>query len=173
MIPFRYSAALVAAVLATSVGCGGKSKPKDGPKAEAPEAGPKEPPPVRKVTHIGLEYVSNESDPEKPSSRVSLIFTNETGARLREEIGMYDGGCSDVSRAARAEAMKPILGLDCWSGDSGVMLRFAHRKHKLYVVIAEVNRESPEPSYRPLRTIDLPLAPVVTDYDDPAAAKTP
>ena len=154
--------------LALVAACGGKSSPKEGGGESKEDAGPKEPPPLRKVLHIGLEYVVLDPDVDPPTSRVSLIFTDETGASRREVIGQYPGGCSDVSPAARAEAIKPILGLDCWAADSGVHLRFVYRRSKLYVVIAKVERPDQEPSYQPLKTIDIPVGtPVATDYGDP------
>jgi len=161
---------ITALALATLlISCGGKSNPKngDGDGSASADAGPTSPPPLRRVLHLSLEHVTIDVNAEKPTARVSLILTDETGSTNREEIGEFPGGCSNVSAAARTESMKPILGLDCWTGEAGVQLRFAHRKNKLYVVVAEVTRETTEPAYQPLKTIDLPQGtPVTTDFDE-------
>ncbi len=163
MIFFRVLAVVVIAL--TFVGCGGKSSPSDNGKTTDADAGAVVPPQIRRVLHVGLEYFDlPDSDPT--TSRVSLIFTDETGATRREPVGDFAGGCSDVTLAARSEEMKPLLGLDCWAGDGGVQLRFAHRKNSLYVVSARVVRDGAAPAYQPLKTVALPQGvPVITSND--------
>jgi hypothetical protein len=141
--------------------------------SKAGGAGPGEPdrvkpaPPPTRLLHLALEYVVLDPDEEPPTSRVSLIVTDETGSARREIIGEFTGGCSDVSLRARGEKLAPIMGLDCWWAGAGVKLRVVERRGVLNVMRAEVDEGSDDVSFEPLKSIELPPGTAVkTDYDD-------
>lgn len=126
------------------------------------------PRPSTKVVHVALEYVVLDPAAEPPTSRVSLILTDETGAARREIIDEVPGGCSDVSPRARTEPLSPILGLDCWHAGAGVKLRFVHRNGVINVLRAEVDQATGgESGFDALRSIPIPTGTAVkTDYDE-------
>lgn len=151
---------------ALPMGCGNKDKGKPVSPSVSLDAGvPDAAPPPRRVLQIELEYVNLSENP--PTTRVALILTDETGSARREVIGEFDGGCSDVTLAVRSEAMKPLLGLDCWTGESGTLIRFVHRRNNFHVIVARVTRGEGDPAFEPLKTIKLPEGtPIQTKYDD-------
>lgn len=173
----RHAAAITAALLA-ACGSGSGAKSGDTTTLSGPNHSGKTgegdktdtPPDARaasKLLHLALEYVVLDPDAEPPTSRVSLILTDETGAARREIIGEYQGGCSDVSLQARGEALSPIMGLDCWWAGAGVRLRFVKRRGTLNVLRARVTEESDEASFEPVKSIEIPAGTAVrTDYDN-------
>jgi len=156
------------AAIAGMLAACGAAKPGGSEPTPKPDGGADtvEPALPTKLLHVALEYVVLDPDLEPPTSRVSLILTDETGAARREIIGEFPGGCSDVSVEAKKESLEPILGLDCWWSGTGVRLRFVKRRGFLNVLRAAVDEDSEEVSFEPLKRIELPSGtPIKTDYD--------
>lgn len=121
---------------------------------------------VQRTTHLALELSEVEERREPPRTRVFVDVTDETGARDREEIGVFEGECTEVSGQLEGEPMDPILGADCWHEDQGVKLRFVVRDWVLIVLRARVYSKDEDPYYDEHQRIELTKGSrVVTDFD--------
>jgi hypothetical protein len=147
--------------------CGGRTRSvgRGGARAgstETPAPGGDGDAPPRRVLHLAIE-VEPVEQATPPRSRVDLVTTDQTGATDRTEIGEFAGSCAETSAAHRADAMRPLLSVDCSGGDPEMLLRFVHRGSELIVLRARLFAGE-EPSYDEHTRIPLPTGvPVRTD----------
>ncbi len=133
-------------VLGMLAACGGKrtvgegqdrttavSKPAPEPKAPAMAA----------VLHITLEFDISKKSP--PTTNVTLVETNETGANERHNLGEFDGECKDVTPQVRTTDPEVFLGFHCqpYEQQRGVLVHILKRRGRLVLLRAWLGTSKP------------------------------
>ncbi len=156
--------------LALLVACGGSRTVGDG-KGGTPAPKSEETPPASEVTavlHITLEFEVSSKTP--PTSKITLVETNETGSNTRHMLGEFDGECKDATTDIRRSDPEVFLGFHCqpFGEQRGVLVHILKRRGQLVMLRAWLGTS--KPNFDDFDQIgELPPTPsgvpLVSDYD--------
>lgn len=125
-------------------------------------------PVVASVLVVSMEFEQQASEP--PTTQVSLIETNETGASTRHNLGVFDGECKDVTTDVRRSEPKVLLAFHCkpFENQRGVLVHIVARRSQLILLRAWLG--STKPTFDEFDQIgELPPfptgVPIKTEYD--------
>lgn len=162
---------LLASLCLGAFACGGsRSVGKDSkkPTGEEPKT---ELPPTESATallHIALEMDVLKTEP--PTTRVTIVETNETGANTRHDQGVFDGECRDATVDVRSTEPEVFLAFHCqpFEEQRGVLVHILHRQGRLVLLRAWLG--SSKPTFDEFDQIgELPPfpggVPLRTDFD--------
>jgi hypothetical protein len=163
---------LLLATLLPLIGCGGsRTVGEESKKPTNNNEAPRELSPTESATallHIALEMEALPTEP--PTTRVTIVETNETGANTRHDQGVFEGECRDATEDVRSTEPEVFLAFHCqpFEGQRGVLVHILHRQSRLILLRAWLG--SSKPTFDEFDQIgELPPfpggVPLRTDFD--------